>query len=132
MKFQKISHLIESKVLEGNINKEFIDSIMVNYDNIVESIDDDVPIHICNRIYIQYSTKKHMPTILHNGERKSSISSFYYSPKASSRLKRLSAILLPTPPEPVKFFNSLENETPTKDGASSSKESSPKKGDTSA
>jgi hypothetical protein len=94
MKFQKLSHLIESKVLEGNINSDFINSVITTYDNIVESIDDDVPSHVCTRVRNEYKTKKHLPTII-NGIPKIS------SPDISARntsinispLRRLSAVI---------------------------------------
>ena len=67
-KLQKLSHLIESKILEGSINHDFIENIVATYDNITESID-DVPSHICKRVKAEYATKKHLPTII-NGVQK--------------------------------------------------------------
>jgi hypothetical protein len=63
IKMQKLSHLIESKILEGDINHDFINSIVSSYDNITEGID-DVPSHICKRVRAEYATKKHLPTII--------------------------------------------------------------------
>ena len=67
-KLQKLSHLIESKILENSINHDFIENIVSTYDNITEGID-DVPSHICKRVKAEYATKKHLPTII-NGVQK--------------------------------------------------------------
>jgi hypothetical protein len=63
IKFQKLSHTIESKILEGDINHDFINSIVSTYDNITENID-DIPSHICKRVRAEYATKKHLPTVI--------------------------------------------------------------------
>lgn len=64
IKFQKLSHLIESKILESDtINHDFINSIVSSYDNITEGID-DIPSHICKRVRAEYATKKHLPTVI--------------------------------------------------------------------
>ena len=88
MKFQKLSHLIESKVLEGNINQDFVNMVMTAYDNIVESLDADVPSHICNRVRKEYATKKHLPICI-NGIKKENNHSIPCSP-----YRKLSTILL--------------------------------------
>ena len=88
----KLSHEIESKILEGRVNSEFISSTMSQYDNIVESIDEDIPSHICARVRNEYKTKKWLPTII-NGIPKESPSSSLTSPKLSP-LKRVSVSLV--------------------------------------
>jgi hypothetical protein len=97
IKFTKLNHTIQSKCLEGSFNKDFIDSIMTSYDNIVEQIDTDIPSHICKKIQTQYETKKHLPNIINSGvERKVSIVSFGSSPKRSP-FKRFSTFSLKLP-----------------------------------
>jgi len=64
MKLQKLSHIIESKLLESDtINHDFINSIVSSYDNITEAID-DIPGHICKRVRAEYGSKKHLPTVI--------------------------------------------------------------------
>lgn len=68
IKFQKLSHLIEQKMIENNINQDFINSIITQYDNISENCH-DVPGHICKVVHDTYKTAKHLPTIC-NGVKK--------------------------------------------------------------
>ena len=93
IKFQKLSHLIESKVLEGNINSEFINSIINTYDSIVESIDDEPPQHICNRVRNQYKTLKHLPTPCNGIPKNSPVISSINSHLPISPLRKLSICL---------------------------------------
>ena len=63
IKFQKLSHSIESKLLEGDVNHDFINSIVSSYDNITEGID-DIPSHICKKIRAEYGSKRHLPVVI--------------------------------------------------------------------
>ena len=54
IKFQKLSHLIESKILTGDIQHDFILMVIDSYDNLSSSVD-DIPLWICNRVRGQYS-----------------------------------------------------------------------------
>ena len=96
LKFQKITHIIESKVLESGINGEFINSITSAYDNIVESITEDIPPHICRRVHLLYRKKKHLPVII-NGVNKEENNDILI--RQNSPLRKLSNILL-KPVEP--------------------------------
>lgn len=62
IKFQKLSHLIEQKLLEGEINNDFVNSVITQYDNVSETCH-DVPNHICKRVHNSYATKKHLPIV---------------------------------------------------------------------
>jgi hypothetical protein len=62
IKFQKLSHLIEQKALENNVNQDFINSIITQYDNISENCH-EVPSHICKSVHNEFATKKHLPVI---------------------------------------------------------------------
>jgi hypothetical protein len=64
IKFQKLSHLIEQKMLESpnNINQDLINSIITQFDNITENCT-DVPGHICRSVHNEFATKKHLPII---------------------------------------------------------------------
>lgn len=76
--------------MDGSINQ----SVMTSYDNIVESIDDDPPSHICEMVREQYKTKKHLPTIINGIKKESpSLSSCNSPVKSISPLRRLSAII---------------------------------------
>ena len=68
IKFQKLSHLIEQKQLEGDINNDFINSVITQYDNITENCY-EIPRHICNTVHNLYATKKHLPVVC-NGVQK--------------------------------------------------------------
>jgi hypothetical protein len=68
IKFQKLSHLIEQKQLEGDINNDFINSVITQYDNITENCY-EVPRHICKTVHNLYATKKHLPVVC-NGVQK--------------------------------------------------------------
>jgi hypothetical protein len=64
-KFQKLSHFIEKKILDKNeINIDLINNIISEYTNIIENIEDEIPIHICNRINLIYNTYKTLPVII--------------------------------------------------------------------
>ena len=68
IKFQKLSHLIEQKQLEGDINNDFINSVITQYDNITENCH-EIPSHISKQVHNEYATKKHLPVIC-NGVQK--------------------------------------------------------------
>lgn len=91
IKFQKLSSLIESKMVEGDITKDFITVVINTYDGITEGINDDIPSHICARVHKLYAGKKHLP-ILINGVKKELIEDHFVinvsdeSPKTSPRV----------------------------------------------
>lgn len=68
IKFQKLSHLIEQKILKNDISDDFIQSIISQYDTIVENCL-DVPHHICNNTRILYGGKKHLPIVCNGVEK---------------------------------------------------------------
>ena len=68
IKFQKLSHLIEQKQLEGDINNDFINSVITQYDNISENCH-EIPNHISKQVHNEYATKKHLPVVC-NGVQK--------------------------------------------------------------
>lgn len=69
-KFSKLTSVIEQKIIcEEEITPEFISRIMNEYDNIVESIDYDIPRFICISVRKEYATKKTLPLII-NGVKK--------------------------------------------------------------
>ena len=68
IKFQKLSHLIEQKQLEGDINNDFINSVITQYDNITENCH-EIPNHISKAVHNEYATKKHLPIVC-NGVQK--------------------------------------------------------------
>ena len=68
IKFQKLSHLIEQKQLEGDINNDFINSVITQYDNISENCH-EIPNHISKAVHNTYRFKKHLPVVC-NGEAK--------------------------------------------------------------
>lgn len=68
IKFQKLSHLIEQKQLEGDFNNDFVNSVITQYDNISENCH-EVPNHICKRIHETYARNKHLPIVC-NGVQK--------------------------------------------------------------
>lgn len=69
IKFQKLSHLIEQKVLERNINQDLINSVITQYDNISENSMDNIPNHICAYVRTLYGTKRHLPIICNGVEK---------------------------------------------------------------
>ena len=64
IKLQKLTHIIESKIIETDtINHDFINSIVSSYDNITEGID-DIPSHICKRVRAEYASKRHLSVVI--------------------------------------------------------------------
>lgn len=73
IKFQKLSHQIEAKMLnKQDINEDFITSIIMQYDNIQEECM-DLPSHICNSIRKEFATKRHLPIIINGISKEPSI-----------------------------------------------------------
>lgn len=73
IKFQKLSHQIEAKLLKKQeINEDFIASIILQYDSIQEDCM-DIPSHICNSVRNEYGTKKHLPIIINGIAKEPSI-----------------------------------------------------------
>ena len=66
IKFNKLSHLIDSKITNDleNINAEFITSIIEDYDQIIDSIEFSFPSSIKKRIKKQYEGKMVLPSSL--------------------------------------------------------------------
>jgi len=73
IKFQKLSHQIEAKMLnKQDINEDFITSIIMQYDNIQEECM-DLPSHICNAVRKEFATKRHLPIIINGISKEPSI-----------------------------------------------------------
>lgn len=69
-KFLKLTSIIEQKTIsEEEVNIEFVNNIMNQYDNIVDTINYDVPKFICKSVRNEYATKKTLPLII-NGVKK--------------------------------------------------------------
>lgn len=81
-KFLKLTSVIEQKIIsEEKVNVEFVNNIMNQYDNIVDTINYDVPKFICKSVRREYATKKTLPLIINGvkkeeGERSPRISTF--------------------------------------------------------
>lgn len=65
-KFNKLSHLIDNKLANNidDLTSEFINNIIQDYDDIVESIEFNYPTNIRNRIKKQYEGKITLPSAL--------------------------------------------------------------------
>ena len=64
-KFFKLASVIEQKIIcEEEITAEFVNRIMNEYDNIVETIDYEIPRFIRNSVRNEYSHKKTLPLII--------------------------------------------------------------------
>ena len=68
MKYQKLSHLIESKVLNEELSQDFVNSIVDTYDNYCENTD-EIPHHICSQIRKTYGGVKHLPVVANGVEK---------------------------------------------------------------
>lgn len=80
-KFLKLTSIIEQKFIsEDDVNIEFVNNIMNQYDNIVDTLDFDIPKFICNAVRKEYATKKTLPLII-NGIAKEET---YRSPRICS------------------------------------------------
>ena len=66
IKFNKLSHLVDSKITNevDNINADFIQNIIEDYDGICESQEFAFPNKIKNRIKNQYINKMSLPSTL--------------------------------------------------------------------
>ena len=72
MKYQKLSHLIESKVLNEELTQDFVNSIVDSYDNYCENTD-EIPHHICAQIRKIYGGSKHLPVVANGIEKKKEV-----------------------------------------------------------
>jgi hypothetical protein len=65
-KFNKLSHLIDNKLVNNtdDLTTEFINNIIQDYDDIVESIEFNYPTSIRNKIKKQYEGKMTLPSVL--------------------------------------------------------------------
>lgn len=95
-KFLKLTSVIEQKIIsEDDVNIEFVNGIMNQYDNIVEGIDYDVPRFICNAVRKEYATKKTLPLIINGikkeeGERSPRISTFDGDEMRKNSIRKIS------------------------------------------
>jgi len=66
IKFNKLSHLIDSKITNeiDNINIDYIQNIIEDYDSICEGQEFAFPLKIKNKIKMQYINKMSLPTTL--------------------------------------------------------------------
>lgn len=81
-KFFKLGSLIEHRLIdEEEINSDFVNSIIDQYNSIVEGLDYEIPNFICKRVRAQYAGKKTLPLII-NGIKKEEI---YRSPIGSTK-----------------------------------------------
>lgn len=62
LKFQKLSHLIENKIIKKDFGEDFITNIIQQYDDIQEDCM-DIPHWICNSVRKEYGTVKHLPIV---------------------------------------------------------------------
>jgi hypothetical protein len=62
IKYQKLCHLIEQKLLENDINNDFMNSVITQYDNVSENCH-EIPNHISKQVHNTYATKKHLPVV---------------------------------------------------------------------
>ena len=70
-KFTELNHSLQTQIsLEESISKEYILNFIEKYDNIVSSMDFEIPEHIKKKIHDKYKTKKTLPIII-NGVEKS-------------------------------------------------------------
>jgi hypothetical protein len=68
-KFIKLYNLIEKRKYTEEINVDFIDIVITNYDNIVENINFSFPIKILKKVRNTYREKKTLPLFI-NGIKK--------------------------------------------------------------
>lgn len=68
LKFQKLSHLIENKIIKKDVGEDFITNIIQQYDDIQEDAM-DIPNFICNGVRKLYGGKKHLPIICNGVEK---------------------------------------------------------------
>ena len=68
IKYQKLCHLIEQKLLENDVNNDFMNSVITQYDNISENCH-EIPSHISKQVHNTYATFKHLPVVC-NGVQK--------------------------------------------------------------
>jgi len=73
LKFQKLSHLIENKIITKQVSEDFVTNIIQQYDDIQEDAM-DIPNFICNSVRQIYGGSKHLPIIC-NGVKKEVITS---------------------------------------------------------
>lgn len=73
-KFLKLSSVIEQKLIneDDKITSDFVSSVIVQYENIVDGIDYDIPSYIAKRVRDQYATKKTLPLIINGIDKKES------------------------------------------------------------
>jgi len=69
LKFQKLSHLIENKIIKRDVGEDFITNVIQQYDDIQEDCM-DIPNFLCNSVRKTYGGIKHLPIIC-NGVEKS-------------------------------------------------------------
>jgi hypothetical protein len=71
IKYQRLGHLIEQKLINEYepISDEFILSIVSSYDNLTESINEDIPEHICINVRKLYARKRSLPNIINGVEK---------------------------------------------------------------
>lgn len=64
-KFNKLTHLIDNKLANNDdINAEFVNNVIQDYDDIIDSIEFQYPTKIRNRIKKQYEGKVNLPSSL--------------------------------------------------------------------
>jgi len=68
VKFQKLSHLIENKILTKEVTEDFLTNIIQQYDDVQEDCM-DIPNFICNNIRKTYGGKKNLPLICNGVEK---------------------------------------------------------------
>lgn len=78
-KFMKLSSLVEAKMIDDEpIDVIFVNNCQNTYDSIVESLDFDLPEHICKSVRKEWATKKTLPLCIngipkHPSQRSNSI-----------------------------------------------------------
>lgn len=93
MKFLKLTHQIEKINMDDEVlDKHIINEIRHEYDAIAETVQFEIPNHICKSVRDQYMTKKTLPLIINGVKKKDEYRDSYILNKFNQPLNNISNI----------------------------------------